>query len=149
MGSAHWRNLAITIEPTVCGDNEAFSSKYFDQLLSWILLRPVTNRTNNELSQLIREGFVKQIPLKSVYMIQPVWQPVGCLFARCSRLSHRLYNWTAGCQTGLTTGWMFVYTMQPVVQPVVKPVWQPVCNRLYCVYKHSSCKTGLTTGCIV
>jgi len=29
-----------------------------------------------------------------------------------------------GCHTGttdLTTGWMFVYTMQPVVQPVVQP----------------------------
>jgi len=24
------------------------------------------------------------------------------------------------------TGWMFVYTMQPVVQPVVQPVGQPV-----------------------
>jgi len=28
---------------------------------------------------------------------QPVWQPVGGLFTRCSRLSNRLYNWTAGC----------------------------------------------------
>jgi len=25
----------------------------------------------------------------------------------------------------LTTGWMFVYTIQPVVKPVVQPVWQP------------------------
>ena len=30
-----------------------------------------------------------------------------------------------------TTGWMFVYTIQPVVKPVVQPVWQPVvsCTR--------------------
>jgi len=27
----------------------------------------------------------------------------------------------------LTTGWMFVYTIQPVVKPVV----QPIDNRLY------------------
>jgi len=32
-------------------------------------------------------------------------------------LRHRLHD-TAGCQTGLTTGWMFVYTIQPVVNPV-------------------------------
>jgi len=69
---------------------------------------------------------------------------------------------------GLTTGWMFVYTIQPVVKPVVKRVWQPVwqpcwtnsCsfnrlskrvvqsvdngfdNRLYRVYKHlPGCQT--------
>ena len=39
-----------------------------------------------------------------------------------SRLDNRLYRvykHPAGCQTGLTTGWMFVYTMQPVVQAVV------------------------------
>ena len=34
---------------------------------------------------------------------------------------------------GLTTGWMFVYTIQPAVKPVVQPVWQPVV----------SCKRGL------
>jgi len=27
-----------------------------------------------------------------------------------------------GCTTGLTSGWMFVYTMQPVVKAVVQPV---------------------------
>jgi len=26
-----------------------------------------------------------------------------------------------GCQAGLTTGWMFVYTIQPVVKSVVQP----------------------------
>jgi len=56
----------------------------------------------------------------------------------------------------LTTGWMFVHTVQPVVKPVVKPVWQPVVsciqtfnrlsnpydnrfdNRLYRVYSRLS-----------
>ena len=63
--------------------------------------------------------------------IQPVVKPC---------LSNRLYNpvWQPverhGCQTGceacLTTGWMSVYT----IQPVVKPVWQTVV----------SCTRGLT-----
>ena len=48
-----------------------------------------------------------------------------------NRLSNRFDN--AGCQTRLTTGWMFVYTIQPVVKPVVQPVWHPVL----------SCKRGL------
>jgi len=37
-----------------------------------------------------------------------------------------------GCTTGLETGLMFVYTIQPVVKPVVKRVWQTrFDNRLY------------------
>ena len=67
-----------------------------------------------------------------------------------------------------TTGYMFVYTIQPVVKPVVKPVWQPgvSCiqtfnrfdnrfdNRLdVCLHDTAGCQTGcttsLTTGCIV
>jgi len=48
---------------------------------------------------------------------------------------YRVYKHSTGCQirlaTGLTTGWMFVYTIQPVVKPVVQPVWRPVvsCKR--------------------
>jgi len=86
--------------------------------------------------------------------------------ATLSSLKPRLHN-TAGCQAGCTTrfdnrlneqwlytrysrlskwlssGWMFVYT----IQPVVKPVRQPVCNRLYSVNKHPTCcQTGFTTG---
>ena len=69
----------------------------------------------------------------------PVGQPVVLCIQTSNRLSNWLYNWrfscTAGwttgnwlhrinehatcCQTYLTTGWMFVYTMQPVIQPVV------------------------------
>jgi len=32
------------------------------------------------------------------------------------------YNITGCIKRGVTTDWMFVYTMQPVVQPVVEPV---------------------------
>ena len=81
-----------------------------------------------------------RIHLSPVYMIQPVvkpvvkpvWQPGKCLYTRYNRLSNPL---SIGCQTRLTTvlttGWMFVYTIQPVVKPVVQPVWQPVvsCKR--------------------
>ena len=35
-----------------------------------------------------------------------------------------------GCQTGLTTGWMFVYTIQLIVKALVQPV--------------VSCKRGIT-----
>jgi len=42
-----------------------------------------------------------------------------------------LYEHATGCQTGLTTGWMFVYTIQPVVKLVVQPV--------------VLCKRGITT----
>jgi len=54
----------------------------------------------------------------------------------------------------LTTGWMFVYTIQPVVKPVVQPVWQPVVlynqfdNQLYRVngVLHSSLYVQLTVA---
>jgi len=86
---------------------------------------------------------------------QPVWQPAvsciqgvvkpvvqpglttgwtisGCSFNPVERTvavrSIRLSN-----TTGMTTGWMFVYTIQPVIKPVVQPVWQPVV----------SCKRGI------
>jgi len=74
-----------------------------------------------------------------------------------NRLYH-VYKHSTGCQTRLTTGWMFVYTIQPVVKPVVqpglttgwmnsgcsfntvvKPVWQLVWYLA----------TGLITGCIM
>ena len=72
----------------------------------------------------------------------------ACEFRQTRGLVPRLHD-TTDCQTGCITGWMFVYTMQPVVQPavqlnsrlynrfdepVVKPVWQQVV----------SCKRGLT-----
>jgi len=98
-------------------------------------------------------------------VVKRVWQPVKCLYARYNRLSNpfdnrlyrvysrlsvrlsnRLYNhvWqpavsckqTSNRLTGLTTGCMFVYTIQPVVKPVVQLVWQPVVL----------CKRGLTTA---
>ena len=51
---------------------------------------------------------------------------------------------TTGCQTGLITGWMFAYTMQPVVQLVWQQAEQP---QLYRLYIHSTdCQSGCTTG---
>ena len=81
---------------------------------------------------------VKQCLSNRLY--NPVWQPVERTAVRSTRLSNRyLSRYTNniesvnGCQTcfttNLTTGWMFVYT----IQPVVKPVWQQVV----------SCKRGL------
>jgi len=61
----------------------------------------LSNRLYNRLSNRFWQPVVKPV-------VQPDWQSAGCLFTQCSRLSIRLYNWTAGCQTGLTTGWMFV-----------------------------------------
>jgi len=63
-----------------------------------------------------------------VYMIQPVVKPViqpglttGWTNSGCSFNTVIQHSWT-NSQTGLTTGWMFVYPIKPVVQPV----WQPV-----------------------
>ena len=74
-----------------------------------------------------------------------------------NRFDNRLYHVNkhpTGCQTGLTTRWMFVYTIQPVVKPVVQPVWQPVVlynqfdNQLYRVngVLHSSLYVQLTVA---
>ena len=72
----------------------------------------------------------------------------------------RLHN-TTGCQTGYTaglrTGWVFVYTMQPVVQPAVQlnsRLYNRFHNRLdVCIHDTTCCPSGyqtcLTTGCIV
>jgi len=71
-----------------------------------------------------------------------VWQPVERTAVLATRLpvwqpAVRVYKHSTRCQTSLTTalttGWMFVYT----IQPVVKPVWQPVV----------SYKWGLTNNC--
>ena len=59
-----------------------------------------------------------------------------------NRLRFKCYFIRYGCHytlntkhsTGCTSGWMFVYMMQPDAQPVVKPVEQPVV----------SCKRGIT-----
>jgi len=51
---------------------------------------------------------------------------VSCWFLVCSlSIVIPCLHDTTGCQTGLTTSWMFVYMIQPVVQLVVKSVWQP------------------------
>jgi len=60
---------------------------------------------------------------KLVYWSQPLYP-----FTRYNWLSNRFDNWLyrvnkhpTSCQTGLITGWMFVYMIQPVVKPVVQP----------------------------
>ena len=69
----------------------------------------------------------------------------GCQTGRTTQFDNRLkeqlfvqHGCQTGCQTrlttgctGLTTGWMFVYTVQPVVKPAVQLVWQPAvsCKR--------------------
>ena len=61
------------------------------------------------------------------------WRNSDCSFNTVVKLVVWLYidyEHSTSCQTRLTTGWMFVYTIQPVVQPV----WQPVV----------SCKWGIT-----
>ena len=69
-----------------------------------------------------------------VYTIQPVERTVAVRSTRLSiQLSngfdnwfdkrlYRVYKYSTGCQTGLTTAWMFIYTIQPVVKPVVQLV---------------------------
>jgi len=59
--------------------------------------------------------------------------------ARYNWLSNRFNNWLyrvnkhpTCCQTGLTTGWMFVYTIQPV------PVWQPCWTNSHCSFNRLS-----------
>ena len=44
-------------------------------------------------------------------IVQPVGQPA----ASCITVNKHPIGCQAGCSTDLTTGWMFVYTMQPVV----------------------------------
>ena len=68
------------------------------------------------------------------------------LYNRFDNRQYRVNKHPTGCQTGLTTGWMFVYTIQPVVRSVWQPVWQPCwTNRLFVqpVVK-LGCTTSLT-----
>jgi len=64
--------------------------------------------------------------LRPVYTIQPVVKPVeqpaACEWSNVGLHESNCWIHT----TSWTTGWMFVYTIQPVVQLVVKPVWQRV-----------------------
>ena len=50
---------------------------------------------------------------------------ISCFIGLLSTVLPRLHD-TTGCQggytTNLTTGWMFIHTIQPVVKPVVKRV---------------------------
>ena len=62
----------------------------------------------------------------------------GCQTSCTTQFDNRLNEqWLFiqhGCQTGLTTGWMFVYTIQLVVKPVVQPVVS--CKRGFSLFAH-------------
>jgi len=99
----------------------------------------------------------------------PVYNRLSSRYRLYNRFDNRLYRVNKH-PTGCETGWMFVYT----IQPVVKRVWQPCStqtatvrstgcetgsynrfdNRLnVCIHDTTGCETGLTTelttGCIV
>jgi len=46
-GGAHWRHLANTIEPSMCGGSAAFTSNYFDHLL--LLLWPTGSEVEGHI----------------------------------------------------------------------------------------------------
>jgi len=99
--------------------------------------------------------------LSPVYTIQPVVKPTtgltngcivytaGCQTSCTTRFDNRLneqwlfvqHGCQTSCQTRLTTGWMFVYTIQPVVQVVVQTV--VLCKRgfteMAACMKHAHC----------
>jgi len=99
-------------------------------------------QTFNWLSNPLDKRLYRVYSRLSNQVVQPVWQPcwTNSLFlqhnpvertvaVRSTRLSnpfdnrlYRVYEHSTGCQIGLTTGWMFVYTIQPAVKPVVQPV---------------------------
>jgi len=77
--------------------------------------------------------------------VKPVWQTQFD-----NRVERTATVRSTGCQTGLTTGWMFVHTIQAVVKPVWQRVWQPVVSCIQTFTRLSNpLTTGLTTGCIV
>jgi len=111
-----------------------------------------TNRFDNgylNIQPVVKPVWQMAVPFVVQPGLTTGWTNSGCLFntvertvaVRSTRLSnrssnpfddrfdHRLYReyeHSTGCQTSstnaLTTGWMFVYTIQPVVKLVVQPV---------------------------
>ena len=71
---------------------------------------------------------LSHVSLYPVYTIQPVVNPV-------------VNKHPTGCQSGLTTCWMFVYTIQPVVKPVVQRGLTTVLNEQ--TFRSTGCQTGL------
>jgi len=90
--------------------------------------------------------------LRTTHRASPrtTWRASRNLLAQVSYLSS---HDTTGCSTGLT-GWMFVYTMQPVVQPRLSnrtSDWTTgwtTGRTVECLYtRYSCCSTGCLTGC--
>ena len=80
--------------------------------------KQTSNRLSNRFSNTIQT------------VVQPVVKP-GCTTGLATGCIHDTAVCQTGCQTVLITGWMFVYTIQPVVNPFWQPVWQEVvsCKR--------------------
>ena len=88
--------------------NRGFDNRLY-RVYSWLSNR--LYRCTTRFDKRLNEQLFVQHGCQTVFVkpvVQPVWQPVGCLFTRYSRLSNQLYNrfdnqrpvW----QTGLTTG---------------------------------------------
>jgi len=79
----------------------------------------------NRLSIQLSSGLTTVLNEQPLF-VQPVVK-LGCTTGFTTGCIHDTAGCQTGCQTRLTTGWMFVYT----IQPVVKRDWQPVvsCKR--------------------
>jgi len=65
--SAHWRYLADTVEPSMCGDDAAFLSNYFNHLFTLVILlyhmyfTACITRWNVPLDLLVSDGFFTNV----------------------------------------------------------------------------------------
>ena len=145
---------------------------WFDNRLYRVNKHPTGCQTGCQMgltTVLNEQLFVQPVvkPSCTTGLTNTVWQPVECLYTRYSRLSRRLSNGfdnrfdnrvkrtavhSTGCQTGLynqfdkhglTTGWMFVYT----IQPVLKPFDNRFDNRLYRV--NGALESPFPTTCLL
>ena len=113
----------------------------------------LSNRLSNRFDHRLYRVYKHSTRLNEQWLFVHHGCQTGCTMRFDNWLKEQLFV-QHGCQTGLynrfdngvertavrstrlTTGWMFVYTIQPVVKPVVKPVWQLVV----------SCKRGLRSN---
>ena len=79
------------------------------------------NRSDNRLYHTGLTTGLTTVLNEQPLFVQPVVKP-GSTTGLTTGCIHDTAGCHTSCQTGLTTGWMFVYT----IQLVVKPLWQPV-----------------------
>jgi len=128
--------LAMLAAPAVCCVHGRQADQNVKTPFTWS--NRLYNRFDNRLHRVNKhpngyptgcQTVLKEQPL----FVQPVWQPA-------------VYTIQPGCQTGLTTGWMFVY--KPVVVSCIQTfnrlsirlVWQPV-------WQHRTSKIGNIGAC--